>query len=453
MEKSKTFKNLDRRKFLYSSAAAGAGVLLSPVLTTAQTPTNESNGINVALIGAGSQGSELAKIGAKMSGQTALKFRAVCDIWENFNLMRAAAQLKRLGHECNSYTDYKEMLAKEKDLHAVIIATPDFWHAQQTIDCLEAGLHVYCETPMATTLEDADRMVKAARQSGKLLQIGLQRRSNPQYRHCVVNLLNNAQILGRIISLNGQWTTPVQSDLGWPRTREIDPETLKRSGFESMHQLKNWRWYKGLGIGPLGSRVVQQIDVFNWFLNAFPATVSAHGGTWYYDPKTHQWPDTLMSILEYRTATGTVPAMYQGSTTNGYVGNAEIFLGEHGTLDLSETSGRCKIYRDPTNAPKWDSWVDLEFIKSPQVEESSAHNESVLNVHSTKKPPHYIVPEEYYKPPYEPHLQNFFQAIRGEASLNCPADIAYQSIAVLEQVNKAIASGRAVECKSADFVV
>ena len=73
------------------------------------------------------------------------------------------------------------MLSDEKDLDAVIIATPDFWHAEQTIACLKAGLHVYCEKEMSNTLEGARKMVQAAKQTGKLLQIGHQRRSNPRY--------------------------------------------------------------------------------------------------------------------------------------------------------------------------------------------------------------------------------------------------------------------------------
>ena len=71
------------------------------------------------------------------------------------------------------------MLANETDLDAVIIATPDFWHAQHTIDCLEAGINVYCEKEMSTTLENAKRMVLTSRETGKLLQIGHQRRSHP----------------------------------------------------------------------------------------------------------------------------------------------------------------------------------------------------------------------------------------------------------------------------------
>ena len=85
------------------------------------------------------------------------------------------------------------MLDKEKQLDAVIIATPDFWHAQHTIDCLKAGKHVYCEKEMSNTLEGARSMVLAQRETGKLLQIGHQRRSNPRYLHCLPQAARRGQ--------------------------------------------------------------------------------------------------------------------------------------------------------------------------------------------------------------------------------------------------------------------
>ena len=95
--------------------------------------------INVALLGAGAQGQVLMEAMLRIPG---LRFRAVCDIWTEYNLRRVVNTLKRFKQEPNGYEDYREMLDKEKELDAVIIATPDFWHAQHTIDCLKAGKHV-----------------------------------------------------------------------------------------------------------------------------------------------------------------------------------------------------------------------------------------------------------------------------------------------------------------------
>ena len=122
-----------------------------------------------------------------------LRFRAVCDVWTEYNQKRVVNSLRRFKHEVTGYEDYREMLDKEKELDAVLIATPDFWHAQHTIDCLKAGKHVYCEKEMSNTLEGARSMVAAARETGKLLQIGHQRRSNPRYLHCYDKLLERGE--------------------------------------------------------------------------------------------------------------------------------------------------------------------------------------------------------------------------------------------------------------------
>ena len=134
--------------------------------------------INVALLGAGAQGQVLMEAMLRIPG---LRFRAVCDIWTEYNLRRVVNTLKRFKQEPNGYADYREMLDKEKELDAVIVATPDFWHARHTTDALKAGKHVYCEKEMSNTLEGARSMVLAQRETGKLLQIGHQRRSNPRY--------------------------------------------------------------------------------------------------------------------------------------------------------------------------------------------------------------------------------------------------------------------------------
>ena len=100
---------------------------------------------------------------------------------------------------------------------------------------------MYCEKEMSNTIEGARNMVLAARKSGKLLQIGHQRRSHPRYLHCYNNLLQEANILGRIVTINGQWNRGMAPDLGWPGRYTIEESKLKQFGFESMPQFRNWR--------------------------------------------------------------------------------------------------------------------------------------------------------------------------------------------------------------------
>ena len=181
-------------------------------------PPADLQEINVALLGAGAQGQVLLDAMLRIPG---LRFRAVCDIWTEFNQRRVVNTLKKYKFDVRGYEDYRQMLDEEKELDAVVIATPDFWHAPHAIDCLRAGKHVYCEKEMSNTLEGARSMVLAARETGKLLQIGHQRRSHPRYLHCREKLIGEAGILGRIVTVNGQWNRAVAPDLGAPERYTI----------------------------------------------------------------------------------------------------------------------------------------------------------------------------------------------------------------------------------------
>ena len=228
-------KQIDRRSFLRSTAAASAGLMLAPNVLAAGPSAGKGDNLNVALLGAGAQGQVLLDSCLRIPG---LNFKAVCDIWTDYNQKRSTRLLKAYRHDVTPYVDYAEMLDKEKDLDAVIIATPDFWHAEHTIACLEAGLHVYCEKEMSNTLEGARKMVEAARRTGKLLQIGHQRRSNPRYIFSFEKIIKEAQMIGHITTINGQWNRSKRAceDLGWPRNVPIEQDVLEKYGFESMHQ-------------------------------------------------------------------------------------------------------------------------------------------------------------------------------------------------------------------------
>lgn len=450
MNKQKTKKGMDRRCFLRSTAAVGAGLAFSPVVFGQAGGGKKEDDINVALLGAGAQGQVLMTACLQIPG---VRFKAVCDIWEDWNLKRTTRLLARYGHENNTYVDYQEMLSSEKDLDAVIVATPDFWHARHVIACLKAGLNVYCEKEMSNNLEDARKIVQAARETKKLLQIGHQRRSNPRYIHCYEKLLKDAKILGRITTVNGQWNRAAREPLGWPKKYPVDDATLAKYGFESMEQFRNWRWYKKLGGGPIVDLGSHQIDIYNWFLEANPKAVMANGGTDYYDKKTHQWYDTVMAIYEYETKEGTVRAFYQTITTNSSQGYYENFMGNEGTLNISEAASRGDVYREPT-APDWDRWVKLGYLKAPvEEEEPEAEAGAALDVRETLAPPAYELPVVMEKKYHQPHLENFFDAIRRKAKLNCPAEVGYETAVTVLKVNEAVEAAHRLEFKPDEFKI
>ncbi len=440
-------KKIDRRNFLRSSAAIGAGLFLGPQALgqTGGTPDD----INVALLGAGAQGQVLIDSCLKIPG---LRFKAVCDIWTADNKRKASRILKAYRHENNTYVDYQEMLDKEKDLDAVLIATPDFWHAEHAVACLQKGLHVYCEKEMSNTLEGARKIVKAAKETGKLLQVGHQRRCNPRYKHCYEKLIKQANLLNRITTINGQWNRAAREDLGWPKKAVIDQATLQKYGFKSMKQFRNWRWYKGLGGGPIVDLGSHQIDIFSWFLETNPISVMASGGTDYYDKSTHEWYDTVMAIYEYKTKQQTVRAFYQTITTNSSQGYFETFMGDKGTLQISESAGRGSVYREQS-APEWDKWVKAGFLKAP-VKDEKPETGAVLDVRETMAPPAFEIPVTMGDKKYhQPHLENFFNAVRGKEKLNCPAEIGYETAVAVLKVNQAVEAGRKLKFKPNEFHV
>ena len=472
MDNQSTKERINRRIFLRSAAAMSAGLTFSPMALGRTGDGKKADDVNVALLGVGEQGQILTSACLKIPG---IRIKAVCDIWEKYNRKRVSRMLKKYRHEHNTYVDHKDMLDKEKDLDAVIIATPDFWHAEHTVDCLNAGLHVYCEKEMSNTLEGARRMVLAAEKTGKLLQIGHQRRSNPRYIFCFENLIKGATLLGQITAVNGQWNRRASEPLRWPKNAPIEQATLEKYGYKSMHQFKNWRWVKGLGGGPMVDLGSHQIDIYNWFLQATPRSVFASGRTNFYDPKTHEWPDTMMAVYEYETARGKVTAFYQTVSSSGSGGYFENFMGHEGSLVISERNNRCEIYRDERMAPEWDQWVkggllykqcdcEIDYIEKakkesvqkcgcPQIKEKSSG--ALLDVRESPLPPKYDLPVAMDKKPHQMHLENFFDAIYsgGRVALTCPVEVGYETAVAVLKVNEAVAAGRKLNFRPDEFKV
>jgi hypothetical protein len=173
MKNQKTVTKIDRRSFLRSTAAAGAGLAFSPMVL-GQAGGAKADDINVALLGAGAQGQVLMNACRNIPG---VRFKAVCDIWTAYNQKRVSRMLTAYRQEHNTYVDYQEMLSKEKDLQAVIVATPDFWHSEHTVACLKAGLHVYCEKRCPTP--PAPRRWRKPPKKPQAVADCHQRRSNP----------------------------------------------------------------------------------------------------------------------------------------------------------------------------------------------------------------------------------------------------------------------------------
>ena len=438
---------MKRREFLGTGIAAGAGALLASAGRAGAQATPPSDVLNVALIGIGAQGRALLNAALLIRG---IRFRAVCDVWDQcWKFARYYLSTHR--QPVNTYADYREMLAKEKDLQAAVVATPDFVHAEQTLACLKAGLHVYCETPMATTLDAARAMARTARESGKLLQIGYQRRSNPRYRHVPEKLLQEAKLLGRVTHADAQWCHCVAEPLGWQKHAELPEALLRKFGYASMHELRNWRWFRKFSAGLFPDLGAHQVDVANWFLRATPDAVLAAGGVDFYAGR--ECLDNVEAILEYKTSEGVVRALCRVLTTTSGSGNYETFLGTEGALRISEEPKWTKVYREP-RAPDWEDWTRRGYLSrkdDPAASRPLTSEEAHARETGVLVP--YELPVTLNQPLCQPHLENFFDAIRGKARLNCPADEALRTEVVAAKVTEAVEARKMLPLAAADYTV
>src|SRR5947207_3687118 len=156
----------NRRTFLVSAATA---------LAHAAPPAGE---IQLGVIGSGSRGTFVMTVFQKQPG---LRVAAICDVYE-VNLENAvSAASKAPGTRPKIYRNYKELLA-DKDIHAVLIATPEHWHAQMVLDALAAGKDVYVEKPLCHTPEQGIALVEAEKKTKQIVQVGMQRRSYDLYQ-------------------------------------------------------------------------------------------------------------------------------------------------------------------------------------------------------------------------------------------------------------------------------
>jgi predicted dehydrogenase len=454
-ERKRERRSFSRRDFLVSSTTAGLGMALtSGVLgqeTRSETPSpapqiKSADEVRVGLIGAGEQGRVLIESCLRIPG---VRIAAICDIW-GYSRQYASGYLGKYGQKPVVYEDYTEMLAKERTLQAAIVASPDWMHAEHTNACMEAGLHVYCEKEMSNSLEKARSMAATARRTGKLLQIGHQRRSNPRYIHAIDRLIREKRLLGRLGLAYAQWNRSKADMLGWPKKYVMDQATLQRYGYDSMIEFRNWRWYRKFGGGPIVDLGSHQIDLFSWAFGVNPSTVVASGGVDYY--KNREWYDNVMAIYEFETKEGPARAFYQVQTTTAHGGFYETFMGDDGSLVVSEVPQRGNWALREAHAPEWDSLVKdgLLLTEAAPIRKVETRN-IFLDVRVTAETGRWPLPVDLAKPAHQPHLENFFGAVRNGTPLSCPAAVAYESAVAVLKVNEAVKTRSMIRFRPEQF--
>lgn len=436
---------LSRRRFITQSAGAGLVMAAPNILKAAEK--GGSDKIHIALVGFGKQQEVLL---AAMKNIPGLHFQALCDI-SDWNRKKGMGQVRaHQGSAPKGYSDIDEMLATEKGLDCAVVATPDFWHSPHTVKCLKAGLNVYCEKMMSNTIDGARAMVKAAEASGKLCQIGHQRRSNPRYRYTFEQLINGQKIAGQLTNVQAQWNRSLgaSQDIGGkkiPKAVQVDQAILNQYGFKDMHQFMNWRLYRDLSGGPISDLGAHQIDIFNWFLEAQPKRLFATAGKSYFKQREHF--DNVLCVFDWDTKYGEVRGFYQVLTTTSSGGGFwENFMGTQATIKTAEIAASSAIYRE-SGAPSWDDLVAQGYLKKKPAPPKPAATAGAVASYESAAPEEYDLPgglplvttkdgKVIPKPAHQPHLENFFASVRGQATLNCDARHAFESEAPIFYINQ-----------------
>jgi len=301
----------NRRDFLKGGSVATMMTMLGGVELFAQTntpPAGETKPaavkMKVAVIGLGAWGREIINTLATVPEAD---LAAICDTY--------AASLKRIASAAPGaaqVADYKAIL-ENKDIKALVIATPSPSHKEIALAALKAGKHVYCEAPIANSIEDAKEIALAAKAAKRsVFQSGLQMRSDPERRFLLPFIRSGA--LGKNVMARAQW----HKKTTW---RSTSPNSEREKAL-------NWRLDKTTSLGLLGEIGIHQFDQSAWFINALPVAATAWGSIQLWNDG-RDVADTVQAVLEFPQG---VRMTYDATLANSFDGEYEMIYGSDAAI-------------------------------------------------------------------------------------------------------------------------
>jgi len=317
---------LSRRAFLASAAGTATALASRPASLWARVP-GANDRLRIGVIGAGGRGRYVTRTMLKEPG---VEVVALADVFEGS--LQEARKLAT-GGAPRIHRDYRRLL-EDREVDAVVIGSPDHWHAPMAIDAVRAGKDVYLEKPLAHTIEEGRAIVRAARESGRIVQVGLQQRSGPHYQQAKREYFDSGRI-GKVGYVRTWWHGQNPRLLDPARDRR--PEGLDWEAFVgpapkrpfSARQFYQWRNYADFGEGQVGDLFTHWVDVVHWFMGEeLPKAASTIGGIYHY-PDGRDWPDTVSLLLEYP---GGWTCSFEASLAPGARGYGIEFLGTQGRL-------------------------------------------------------------------------------------------------------------------------
>lgn len=254
-----------------------------------------SNTISLGVIGSGSRGTFVMSVFQKNPD---VRVAAICDVYEP-NLEHALSEAGKAGSHPKAYRNYKQLL-DDKEVNAVLIATPEHWHYQMILDAIAAGKDIYVEKPLCQTPEQGVALVEAEKTSKSIIQVGMQRRSYDLYlegRKIVAS-----GVLGSVRMVRSWW---LNNSLGAPRATKLDGHLdweqwqgpAPHREFDA-NRFRNWREYSDYSGGIVADQGAHVYDGIHLLMNAsYPSAVNASAG------RVHKpgvdTPESVVVIAEY----------------------------------------------------------------------------------------------------------------------------------------------------------
>lgn len=305
-----TTKENSRRLFIKNISRGVIGVSMVPSFLSAKEkdsqqeyikrlrPRSANDQVQIALIGAGGMGTADAVTCLMVPG---VKLVAVCDLYDG----RLKEAKKRWGNDIFVTRDYREVLQK-KEVDAVIIGTPDFWHKQISVDAMNAGKHVYCEKPMVHEIAEGNEIVAAQKKNKVVFQVGSQgmsslgnEKAKELLKEGAIGKLNYAEGFWARMSPVGAWQYPIPEDastttVDWDRYLK---NTTKRP-FDAKRFFR-WRNYRDYGTGVSGDLFVHLFSSLHFVTgSAGPDKIMATGGLRYWKDG-REVPDIMLGMFDY----------------------------------------------------------------------------------------------------------------------------------------------------------
>ena len=399
---------MNRRAFIGQTLGAFGGVALVPHAVDLLPFLSQPATVKVGIVGAGRHGraiiTELQKI-------PQVEVAAICDRSES-----RTALAKQRAQAAATFSDHKVLLDQRPDVTVIVVATPTHLHRAIVEDALAAGRHVYCEAPIAATVEDCTALAAAASTAKTICQAGFQGRSNPTYKRAQPLVKTE---LRDLVSMSGQWHR--KTSWRFP------------AGAGDTDAQANWRLDPAVSIGLAGEIGAQQFDVAHWWRGSYPTRAIGRGGVRHHkDGRTVA--DTI--DLDLIWADGVV-MRYSATLANSYGGQFEVVNGVNGSIRLAWTHGWLFKEADaPTQG--WEVYATRQQIFDQEGIVLIANATQLAeqgNLQAGAGLPH---PSLYYS------LMDFLKSVTEGAPVACPMAEGARASIVGILANQAVMTGREV---------